>query len=213
MKLWIALMFGVIMVFTSSCQNSHQSSRQPHQLNVNISGEPATLDPRKGADLISSSLHFMLFEGLTKITPDGSTVPAQAEKIDLSLDCKTYTFHLRECRWSDGTPVTAYDFEKAWKDILDPQFPAANAHLFYPIRNAEAAKKGKVTLQEVGIRVKDPKTLVVELENPTPYFLELTQSTTPSIENFPIGPTTPMRDSFATVPLSLKNGNTMIRSS
>src|SRR5262245_55725956 len=93
--------------------------------------------------------------------------------MEISEDRKIYTFHIREAFWSDGTAVTAWDFEKSWKDILNPDFPAMNAHLLYPIKNAEGAKMGKTSLSEVGIKSIDAKTLEVTLEHPTPYFLEL----------------------------------------
>jgi oligopeptide transport system substrate-binding protein len=165
----------VIMSCLVACQTSPSGVRKSHsEIRVNIAGEPATLDPRKGADLLSSSLHFILFEGLTRLRPDGTIALAGAESIDISDDRLTYTFHLRDTKWSDGTPVTAYDYETSWKQILDPRFPAANAHLFYPIKEAAAAKKGRCALEDVGIHSRDNKTLIVELENPTPYFLELT---------------------------------------
>lgn len=131
------------------------------------------MDPRQGSELVASTMHFILFEGLTRLNPDGSIVPAQAKSIEISDDRMTYTFHLRGTKWSDGTPVTALDFEMAWKKILHPDFPAANAHLLAPIKNAEKAKRGIVLIEEVGVKAINSQTLVVKLERPTPYFLEL----------------------------------------
>lgn len=153
-------------------------SKQPHpsrkeQLFLNICSDPATLDTRKGGDLVSSLFHFLLFDGLYRLDDYGDVAPSLAESCELSEDRTVYTFHIKEAYWSDGTPITAWDFEKSWKDILQPDFPAMNAHLLYPIKNAEGAKMGTASLSEVGIRSIDAKTLEVTLEKPTPYFLEL----------------------------------------
>ena len=164
-------LFFFLFLCVVSCQN--KPSAPLKVIRLNIKGEPATLDPRKGGDVISSHMHFLLFEGLTRLNRDGSISPSQAESYEISPDGHTYTFHLRNAKWSDGSAVTAYDYETSWKDILDPLFPSVNAHLLYPIKNAQQAKKGAVALNLVGIQAKDSKTLVVTLEKPTPYFLDL----------------------------------------
>lgn len=84
-----------------------------------------------------------------------------------------YTFHIRPALWTDGAPVTAYDFEYAWKKILDPHFPAPNAHLLYPIKNGEKVKRGDLPPSSLGIHAVNPAILKIELEHPVPYFLDL----------------------------------------
>jgi len=162
----------VLSVFFASCQ-SKETPAPAQQLNLNIPSDPATLDPRKGGDLVSSMLHFLLFEGLVRLNEKGEPIPSLAERIDISDDRKIYTFHLRETYWSDGSPMRAFDVEKSWKDILAPDFPAANAHLLYPIENGQAYKMGEVKRDAVGIKALNDKTLEVRLSQPTPYFLEL----------------------------------------
>ena len=126
--------------------------------------------------MVASQVQFMLFEGLLRLNPDMSLTLAQAESYEISSDSKIYTFHLRETFWSDGTPVTAHDFEKTWKCILDPKFPSPDAYLLYSIKNSKLAKRGEVSLDQVGIYVKDAKTLMIELEIPTPFFLQIVAS-------------------------------------
>ncbi|HVW99391.1 MAG TPA: ABC transporter substrate-binding protein, partial [Candidatus Babeliaceae bacterium] len=165
--------FFLILTLLASCGKPEAPSKKLHILRMNVNREPVSMDPRQGSEYVSSTLHFMLFEGLMRLNPDGSLTPAQAKSVEISDDRKTYTFHLRDTKWSDGTPVTAYDFEKAWKKILSPHFAAPSASLLYAIRNAEKAKRGTISLEDVGIHSTDPRTLIVELESPTPYFLSL----------------------------------------
>lgn len=131
------------------------------------------MDPRKGGEQYSSQMHFLFFEGLVKLYPDGSIKLAQAESYELSEDNLQITFRLRDTVWSDNTPVTAYDFEQSWKDILDPKFPSLQSKLFSPIKNADAAKQGLIPPDEIGIKAIDAKTLKITLDKPTPYLFEL----------------------------------------
>jgi oligopeptide transport system substrate-binding protein len=142
-------------------------------LRISLPRPTSLLDPRIGTDRTSGIVIKMLYEGLMRIDSTGKPSPAVAERVEVSPDLKSYTFYLRRTKWSNGKPVTAYDFEYAWKKILDPHFKSLYTYLFYVIKNARGAKKGSKTLDEVGIYVKDAYTLRIELEHPASYFLEL----------------------------------------
>src|SRR5262249_13163903 len=122
-----------------------------------------SLDPRIGGDIAASEVIKLLFEGLTRYGPTGQIENGVAESILISQDGKIYTFKLRSSLWNDGTVVSAYDLEYAWKKILSPDFKTPFDYLFDPIRNAKEAKEGKVPSSEIGIKVIDDRTLQVEL--------------------------------------------------
>ncbi len=149
-------------------------------LNINIKSEPPSLHPGLSTDTTSSAVLDQVFEGLTRINNDGEPEEAMAESIDVSEDGLTYTFKIREdAKWSNGDPVTAEDFEYAWKWVLDPENANTDyAYQLYVIKGAQDAKENGGSLDDVGIRAEDEQTLFVELEQPTPYFLELTAFTT-----------------------------------
>jgi len=166
--------FFCLISLLIGCEKCKPPTRTGQILNINIPTDPDTLDPRKGGERTASVLHCLLFNGLMRLDDEGSVAKALAEKVDISDDRTVYTFHIRDCYWSDGSPVTAWDFEKSWKNILNPMFSAVNANLMYPIKNAEGAKHGTASLSEVGIRSINARTLEVTLERPCPYFLDLT---------------------------------------
>jgi len=163
------------IVFSCSCQKKEMCATKPIQsICINFIYNPLSLDPRKCTDPVTTVLNFMLYEGLTRLEPDGNISMALAERVQISKDRKTYIFHLKKCKWSDGTPITAHDFEASWKYILDPHVPSKAAFLLFSIKNAKKAKRGECALEQVGIRAIDDTQLYVELNHPVPHFLELT---------------------------------------
>ncbi|TWK72859.1 Oligopeptide-binding protein OppA [Bacillus paralicheniformis] len=159
----------------SSGDGGKKDSKGKDTLNVNIKTEPFSLNPGLANDSVSGNVLRQTFEGLTTIGKDGKPVEAAAEKIEISKDQKTYTFTIRDgAKWSNGDPVTAEDFEYAWKWALDPKNESQYAYQLYYLKGGEAANTGKGKIDDVGVKAVNDKTLKVELEKPTPYFTELT---------------------------------------
>ncbi|MCX6098287.1 MAG: peptide ABC transporter substrate-binding protein [Caldiserica bacterium] len=67
--------------------------------------------------------------------------PAIAKSWTISADRKTYLFTLRDAYWTNGTPVTAYDFEYAWKRALSPEIASEYAYQLYYVYGGEAFNK------------------------------------------------------------------------
>jgi oligopeptide transport system substrate-binding protein len=91
--------------------------------------------------------------------------------MDVNADATEYTFTLRDgLQWSDGTPLTAADFEYSWKRVLDPATKSEYTSAMYPLKNGAAIDAGEIPLEELGVKATDEKMLVATLEGPTPYF-------------------------------------------
>ena len=151
----------------------HLKIKQRKILKIALEYSINSLDPRIGGESVSGDLIRLLFEGLTRFNQNGMIENAMAESIEVSSNSKQYIFKLRSSFWNDGSSVSAYDFEYAWKKILSPNFKTAFAHYFYLIKNAKEAKEGLVSPEEIGIKSIDDRTLKVELSRSAPYFLQL----------------------------------------
>lgn len=145
----------------------------PKELNLVVTSEPPSMHPQLATDSTSSAVLKQIYEGLTSYK-DGEVVNAAAENVEVSEDGLVYTFTLRDAKWSNGDPVTAEDFAYAWQFALTPENASEYASILYPIKGAQAFNLGEGSAEDLGIEVVDEKTLKVTLENPTPYFLELT---------------------------------------
>ena len=137
-------------------------------------GEPKSLDPHVVSGTWENYIVGDAFMGLLTDAADATPIAGAAESWTISDDGLTYTFKLRDHKWSDGTPVTAEDFVYSWRRLLDPATAAEYASIMYPVKNAEKINSGEIKdLSQLGVRALDDKTLEVTLENPTGYFLEL----------------------------------------
>ncbi len=148
---------------------------EPKILKTNNSSEPGSLDPALAQGTHESWILDHTFEGLMKIDSNLQVIPGMAKDYKVTDDNLTYTFTLRDdIKWSNGDPVTAHDFEFAWKRALDPELAADYAYQLYYIKGGEAYNTGEGSLDDVAVKALDDKTLEATLEAPTPYFLELT---------------------------------------
>src|SRR5450756_2678210 len=131
----IAVLVVVALVGTVSCKSSNVGIQE---VTYNLGTEPATLDPGITATLADVNIDLQVFDGLTRLDSKSVPQPAIAKSWTISKDGKTYLFTLRDASWTNGTPVTAYDFEYAWKRALSPELASAYAWQAYYIYGGEA---------------------------------------------------------------------------
>lgn len=137
--------------------------------------EVKSLDPALMTDVSSGRVAVGLFEGLVGLHPISlRPVPGVATDWAVSDDGRRWTFHLRETSWSDGRPLTAADFIWSWRRVLTPATGSEYAYQLFPVRGAEAYFNDPESgFDAVGLAAPDPQTLIVELQAPCPYFLDL----------------------------------------
>ncbi|GKV67456.1 MULTISPECIES: peptide ABC transporter substrate-binding protein [unclassified Sporosarcina] len=172
--LFVMLLSILMLAACVGGTDSKKETKGEQSITVNVMTEPPSLDPALATDNKSGWILDHLFEGLYMRDKDGQPVLGVAEHVDISEDRTVYTFTLRDdANWSDGSPLTAGDFEYAWKRVLNPDTGSKMAFYLYYIKNAKAYNNGEVEADEVGVEAKDDKTLVVELDSPVGYFEEM----------------------------------------
>jgi oligopeptide transport system substrate-binding protein len=136
---------------------------------IPLAGGLDNLDPRVLLSTAHAVVQYGIFESLVR-THDGDLLPGMAETWEISDDGLTYTFHLRDAKWSDGKPVTAGDFVHAFVRLFEI-CPASS--IFDDIKNGAQLRSGEVLPEELGVQAPDDKTVVITLKNPVPYFMGL----------------------------------------
>jgi oligopeptide transport system substrate-binding protein len=136
--------------------------------------EPITLDPGQAGADTSTFVIGQLMEGLLEIDEAWGIVPGLAARWEVSDDGRRYIFRLRRgWTWGDGHPLTAGDFEYAWKRNLALGSSSAPSRLLYVIQNAQPFAEGRSAAPEVGVRAVNDHTLEVRLERPASFFPQL----------------------------------------
>jgi oligopeptide transport system substrate-binding protein len=163
----------LFLVMLSSCQKNSSIPLKRQILRTCLAADISSLDPRKGVDMATQGVVRMLFAGLVYLDQDLVPQLDLASSYRVSDDFTTYIFFLRESHWSDGSLITAQDFEETWKTALTPAYSSANTNLFHFIKNAKKAYLGTISIDQIGVKALDDKTLVIELEKPNPHFLNV----------------------------------------
>ncbi|MCK1990856.1 peptide ABC transporter substrate-binding protein [Lysinibacillus fusiformis] len=169
---------------TNNNETDHASSDgddtiASQELHLVATGDLTTMSSLGSVDALAVTAMNSVFEGLYRIGPENTPIPGMAESHEVSEDGTVYTFKIRkDAVWSNGTPVTAHDFEYAWKRAINPETQAIYSYLMLDIKNAanvqteEDPLYGKV--EEIGIKAINDETLEVQLNAPIPYFISLT---------------------------------------
>lgn len=128
--------------------------------------EPSTLDV--GIALFKAQYIAFLFEQLVVFDENLELQPAAAESWSVGPDKKIWTFKMRTGgKWSDGRPITAYDFEWSFHRLIDPEAGNVFAYFYYPIKGARAFNSGQTRdPSTIGVKAVDEMTLQIETEEP-----------------------------------------------
>jgi oligopeptide transport system substrate-binding protein len=182
LRLGGAGMAGAALLGTAGCGvfesggGGGTGASNPKNIAFNLEDAVRDLDSATTTDSVSTDILLNVMSGLYRLDVNTRPVPDMAESVDISEDQLTYTFKLRDgIEWSNGDPVTAHDFEYAWKRVLNPDTGAQYAYIISTfVKGADAYNTGKGSAEEVGVKAKDDKTLEVELVAPSPFWLGLT---------------------------------------
>ena len=166
------------MFADSGCRRTTESPERiaDNFFRVNLGTEPPSMDWSLATDHVSFNVITNLMVGLTEFDKELKPAPVIAKSWEYRDGGKKIVFNLRDdVTWSDGTKVTAQDFEYSWKRLLNPKTGSEYAYILYDIVNAAEYNEGKIAeAASVGVRAVEEFKLEVELRHPVSYFLAIT---------------------------------------
>ena len=156
-----ALMLSIILIIpcVTGCGKSHLDQT----IYFEASDQPSTLDPQVASTDIELMLVRNIFEGLLRKNKDGHIENGVCEAYKKSG--LTYTFKLKkDAKWSDGTPLSSYDFLFAFERAVKPDTKAPFVSRLFSIVNAEEIYKGEKSVSSLGVDAPDEHTLKITLK-------------------------------------------------
>jgi oligopeptide transport system substrate-binding protein len=194
----------VILASFAGCSRSPDT--HPSAMLIRGGGaDPDSLDPQRARSVEAQTILRDVCEGLTTLDKTAAAAPGVASEWSVSPDGKTYTFKLRpDARWSNGDRVVAGDFVAALRRLVDPTTASEYAQVVDVIVNASDIVAGKKRPDTLGITAPDDATVVVQLNNPTPYLPGLLSHTSTCPVHRPT--LAAHHDSFARPGIMVSNG-------
>ncbi len=139
--------------------------------------EPPSFDPGVGSSPYNMP---QIFDGLLGVNwKDGSFDLLCAEGYTANAEATAFTFKVKSgLKWSDGSPLTAKDFEYSWKRVMDPKTASKYVEALLVIKNGAEVTKGTVPPDQLGVKATNDTTLEVTLGTATPFFPLITATWT-----------------------------------
>lgn len=153
--------------FLTACGNESSTASKPQVLNLSAEAPLPTIDLAKATGYGQTG---NVYESFFRLGKNGKSTKGLAKSATESKDGKTWTFKLRNAKWSNGDKITAQDFVYSWRRTLTPSTKSQYAYLFEGIKNADKINEGKLNPDKLGIEANDSKTVVVHLDKPIAYF-------------------------------------------
>lgn len=168
-KLVAALLTVAMTLSLTACGGEKENSADGGQYyNIYLQTEPSTLDSIKGNDNYSWKILMNTMEPLTRLAEkDGEQVreAAGAESWESNDDGTVWTFKIRDNKWTDGKAVTAADYAYGIIQTLNPDAGSPNSFFTASyIKNGSKVVNGEASVDELGVKVVDDKTLEITLD-------------------------------------------------
>lgn len=155
----------------AACGQQKSSQSQTKQvLNWTESAQISTQDPSLTTDSTSFQALLNTQEGLYRLDKKQKPQLALAKSAKVTDGGKTYTFVLRDAKWSNGQAITANDFVYSYRRSLNPKTKSSMAFYLYQIVNAEAINAGKKPVSSLGVKALSKNKLQIKLVRPVSYF-------------------------------------------